>query len=33
VDASELSIKDPERDLRTIAKEWAAEKKANSDKE
>jgi len=33
VDASELSIKDPERDLRTIAKEWAAEKKANSGKE
>ena len=32
VDASELSIKDPER-TSTIAKEWAAEKKANSDKE
>lgn len=30
VDASQLSIKDPERDLKTIAKEWAAEKKANS---
>ena len=33
VDANELSIKDIERDLRTIAKEWAAEKNANSDKE
>jgi hypothetical protein len=33
VDASKLSIKDPERDLKTIAKEWAAEKKANSNQE
>ncbi len=33
VDASQLSIKDPERDLKTIAKEWAAEKKANSGQE
>ena len=33
VDASQLSIKDPERDLKTIAKEWAAEKKANSGEE
>lgn len=33
IDASELSIKDPERDLKTIAKEWAAEKKANSNQE
>ena len=30
VDASELSIKDPEQDLHTIAKEWAAAQKANS---
>ena len=33
VDASQLSIKDPERDLKTIAKEWAAEKKASSGQE
>ena len=33
VDASQLSIKDPERDLKTIAKEWAAEKKASSSQE
>lgn len=33
VDASHLSIKDPERDLKTIAKEWAAEKKAKSGQE
>ena len=33
VDASQLSIKDPERDLKTIAKEWAAERKANSGQE
>ena len=33
VDASQLSIKDPERDLKTIAKEWAAEKKASSGRE
>lgn len=33
IDASQLSIKDPERDLKTIAKEWAAEKKANAAKE
>lgn len=30
VDASQLSIRDPERDLKTVAKEWAAEKKAHS---
>ena len=33
VDEGELSIKDPERDLRTIAKEWAAQKKAESGEE
>lgn len=33
VDASQMSIKDPERDLKTIAKEWAAEKKAKSSQE
>ncbi len=33
VDASELSIKDPERDLRTIAKEWADEQKSKSGQE
>ena len=33
INASQLSIKDPERDLKTIAKEWAAEKKANSGEE
>jgi hypothetical protein len=30
LDAGQLSIKDPERDLQTIAREWAAEKKAKS---
>ena len=33
IDASQLSIKDPERDLKTIAKEWAADKKANPERE
>ena len=33
MDARQLSIKDPERDLQTIAKEWAAEKKANTGQE
>ena len=28
IDATELTISDPERDLHTIAREWAAEKKA-----
>lgn len=28
IDASQLTISDPERDLHTIAREWAAEKKA-----